>query len=563
MKTKKIVALIVCIGMLASPMVQNVTSADERIKYALPVTSYNTIEETATVTYTLTETPTDTGATLIAAYIHPVSHRILSINASICVDVSEITVAPKQISVTLPNKSSEGGVLHHYLWHALDDVVTIEDFSPSSVGSLNGSLTPGAEQSSATLSWDASVDDWNTSDNIIYNIYDHGYFLGTTPAGTTSHRIDSLRWGGKYLFEVAASDEGYAESVRESIEVVAKRTHTSELTSEDCHIPGDSAVEILNALAASSYEVNYVGKKNKSTYHDYTYMPDIGGLPCISSSRKVTSGLPTTDSTRHAFGFNPSFVTDANNYIATSVDSNNNGLKDAKFAVELEYYDKTGPTSFNFEVVTPGANAGESTWKGVAAGTHATTQTNSWQTLRTYVTIEGGIFPDGRDYGVHMRIHTNRSNGSNGLELEIRKFTIMPLDDYNAIPGVRDAWLDVQQAAIGRGLKVNNPTDTTLNDGRYGILANDTTGLSVSLVESGGTLVNATEIEVMYYVPENTNVDTFTIHNAEVPITAKGKWQKAKVMRNNADWSTDRSIVISGGVYVNNVRIVEALSELQ
>ena len=142
------------------------TIAAERVMFETPqVDSDGT---TTTVTYSFTNLPEGKSATLVTMYVDKETEKILAINAATCEDVS--LLEDSKISVTLADKSEEGGVLRHYLWTSNGSIASLANYAP--ISPIN--VIAGAEGNVADLSWEASDDDYDDPEELTYNVYNDG-----------------------------------------------------------------------------------------------------------------------------------------------------------------------------------------------------------------------------------------------------------------------------------------------------------------------------------------------------------------------------------------------------
>ena len=124
-----------------------------------------------TVTYRLTSAPEGKKAVLVATYVDPDTEEILAINSAEFSDVSQ--VENRRLTVTLPDKTAQGGVLRHYLWESLTDVAPLGNYSPAAPDGITAEIS-GA---SVALSWNNPQDDFDLSTDLTYGIYDSGMLL--------------------------------------------------------------------------------------------------------------------------------------------------------------------------------------------------------------------------------------------------------------------------------------------------------------------------------------------------------------------------------------------------
>ena len=105
----------------------SVSAADERV--VIGEINVETDGTVATVTAELLSKPAGKSAVLIAAYTDPDSGKILSVNVQSCEDVS--LLAEDELSVTLDDKTEDGGVLSYNVWDSLGGNMSLLNNAPS------------------------------------------------------------------------------------------------------------------------------------------------------------------------------------------------------------------------------------------------------------------------------------------------------------------------------------------------------------------------------------------------------------------------------------------------
>lgn len=513
MKVKRLITMIIALIMTVSC---THGAFAERIKFTEPEIS--SAEDVTTVTYTLTEMPAGEGATLIAAYIERESGNILSINSVTSEDVS--LLEDGKITLTLADKSAEGGVLKHWLWTNLNSVISLNDGAPDKVAEVKAIPDASSPSSKINLSWNASEDDWDAAEDLKYNVYDMGIPIAEG-VSQKAFSAEKLKWGSKYAFEVESVDSSGKVSERNSGGMVETIYPNSLLTT-------DTITSTDNNLIFTSQAWQEAPEAPGSAAWYYCYKDAVmDNLPCVATS--VRKGLGTY----HSVKFSDELLADLRG--------------DGEFIFEIEYL-STGNGYMTLELYQTenGADKNENFKFDIV-------NDGKWNVLTKKVTVTNDFQAEGRkghNYS-HLRFVGGNSVATSVEPFYIRRITIMPVDEYIASNPTRDAYLDVQASTVSNGLGISDGATPQVVDGVYGIEAN---GLTVNAA-SNVTVGEATGIEIMYYAPEG--VENFTVNGETINVTESGKWQKARIDLEGG--LSGASIVIDGGVYINNIRLINGL----
>lgn len=511
MKLKRLIATLTA---LITVMVFTMSASAERVKFSSPEIS--SADGVTTVTYTLTETPVGEKATLIAMYVDSENGNILSVNSESCEDVS--LLEDGKISITVQDKSAEGGILKHYLWKDLSDIIWIKDFAPSpakNVKALRDSENPGTK---INLSWNASEDDWDDKEELKYNVYEMGLLVEENLTGTT-YNAENLPWGTKFDFEVETIDKSGNISERTSGAKTETIIPYSIFTT-------DEKASTDSNLIFTSLPYESAGDAGASTYYMYTD-ETVDNIPCVATS--IRSNIGTYHSVRvsQSLASRLTAGTDVVFEIEYWSDTNNQ--------LTLEMYGTNGGTAANASFRVPIKNDGK--WNVVTQKVK----------LRYDFELEGR---KGHNYS-HIRFRGGNDTATSRVPFYIRRITLIPFSEYEAMNPQRAAYLDVQEGIIHNGLAFSETAEIENVDGSYCVKAESLTVQT----ESGVSTADATAIEVIYYAPEG--VQDFTINGVNTAVTKNGCWQKARVALDGGLSGT--SFVIDGGVYVDSIKLINGL----
>ena len=268
-------AMLICLNLQSLP-------AFARVQYD----DVNIVTESSgtTVTYELSNTPEGESAALVAALVNVMTDEIIEINWTVCEDVSLLTGEPKTISVALTGVESGNVKLRHYLWNDLSNMQSLQNFEPSAPEA--GSAI--SEISSVSMNWTAPDDDYDSSSDLTYNIYDDGLLMNNTPVSELEYNALNLAPGAKFNFQIKAIDSEGAES--DASNVMAASTYMSNtLTTRIKPKTDDDPV----GESSKDGNVSYAPKVSVGDTTYYTYKQDnVNGLNCLSTTvvYQATSG---------------------------------------------------------------------------------------------------------------------------------------------------------------------------------------------------------------------------------------------------------------------------------
>ena len=514
MKFRKLIASLTALTTIAA-FSQSVSA--ERIKISNP--EILSEDGTTTITYTLTEAPEGEGATLIAMYVDSENGNILSVNSERCEDVSLLTDG--KLSISVPDKSNEGAVLKHYLWKDLSDVTWIKDFAPSTAKNVKAIPNNANPATKIDLLWNAADDDWDNSSDLKYNIYDMGLLVEENVSGT-SYNAENLSWGTKFNFEVEAIDTSGNVSER-SVGTDAQTIIPYSISTSDEIASTDSN------LIFSSIPFVSAGDAGASTYYDYEE-ETVDNIPCVATSLRSGQG------TFHSIRVSPGYAS----VLKAGTD----------VVFELEYWSDTNSQIYVQFYGTNNGTTADSTYRMPIKNN------GKWNVMTQKVTLRNDFEIDGRknhNYS-HIRFRGGGDTATSAIPFYVRRITLIPLSEYEAMNPERAAYLDVQGGVIHNGLEFAQTPEIEKIDESYYVKAENLAVQTTSEVSAE----NATGIEVIYYAPED--VESFTINGTVVNVTKNGCPQKARVMLDGG--LATSSFVIDGGVYVDSIKLLNGLPEL-
>ncbi|MBE7032759.1 MAG: fibronectin type III domain-containing protein [Ruminococcaceae bacterium] len=535
MRTRKICVIMLAIVMLLSSY--TVMADTERIQFG--EATVQTVEGVTTVTVPLVTKPAGKGATLIAAYMHPDTGRILSINATPCADVS--LLSENSISVSLEDKSSDGGVLSCYVWDSLSGNMSLLNASPAAPEDL----TAGEESiSTAKLTWEAPLDDYDESEDLTYNIYDEGMLIKEDCA-SLEYTAGDLVWGTDYNFEVRAVDTDGAESVATEVSATTTMKNTVVSTSESVTTTGGN-YEILTSSDGNLIFEAYTKDASKNFSCEKTTE---SGLDCYKTVFRSSNNSPTG----LAYYFKDSYYSEIENA--------------DRLVCELTYFDEgTGDINLTLTIVSAEETdkSDATKWKTPNSYVMATrNNTKTWKTVRKEINIEDG----------YVLIKNNNGNGyysvklrpNSGTDLiKVHSFSVIPLYEtaeteeyYTTIKKNAGAYFTADGATITCDMTstAEGKTPETVAE-RGGIKLSSLAGNKFDFTVKDTTLQSGNvKVVISYYAPEEGTEITLGSETKE--ITASKKWQKMCFDVSDIG-SSANYITASEDIYINCVRVVAA-----
>lgn len=513
----------VCMVMLAMILLMSsfVMAADERIKFG--EVSVSSEEGVTTLSVELLTKPAGKSTALVAAYVHPDTGRLLSVNYSICADVS--LLESDSLKVILTDKTDDGGVLSYDIWDSIENGVSLLNSSPS----VPDDLMATAGLSDADISWSAPLDDFDLAENIKYNIYDEGMLIKENCTGL-EFAAENLVWGSEYNFEVRAVDSEGAESESAEVKVNTIIKNTVLTTSEYTQSPEGN--------------LEFTGSETETTRNFYSVKAQAGGLDCYSTTL-TTSANPTGSYLTYRF---------ADDYYA-EVD----GIEG--FVCELTYFDEGEDNiKLEYHYFKEDGSQGDSSSTFLKK-----TNTKTWKTARKIYTLAAGrSFKANDNYGngyFTFRLKTDNDN----VGLKARSFSVFPIydmdgetDEYFAkIKNNAGAYFKVEGASVTCDLESNAEgriIETVADRDCVKLSALPGNSFEFEITDSALQSENV-EVIISYYAEnEKTQI---SLGDVTQPVTANGKWQKMCFKLSDLG-SGINYITANKDLYINSVRVISA-----
>ena len=506
MRLPKIIALMMT-GILAFNICTiNAWAVAEKVTFG--VMSAETVGGNTTVTVPVQSVISPINLCLIAAYFDE-NGKILSINSS----MNAIDTVGDTLEVTLTDKSSEGGTLRYFIWDSLSGQIPFRNGAPASPGSVE---VTGKTRASATLSWGAAEDDYNSVET--YNIYDEGILIAEG-IGSTQKTVNNLLWGTQYSLEVKAVDEEGAESLYGTEAVFETESIMTSVT---------EGVSIQN-----SPDLNFQGKLGNNYWLGTYIETSAAGLDCVANTKRVYNSTPTY----LCFAFTPEMLTELGNerdfvLELTYFDDNTNYIM-----LEYKYFDATGAETT--ERLTGPRKTGTGTWKVArmnvtlaGAPTASTAKNDGAYTFRFCENTDGGTRNeigniDGYDIG--LRVH---------------RFSAMPKSEYSP----KNAYFKADKVnfTCNMNAQAQQLTLETI-EGRDAV---KTSQFDFTVTDTAVTGGADAYVELNYFAPEQNTSITL---GGETVTANPGKWQKVRF--NPANVGTG-SIVANSDIYIHSVYVV-------
>ncbi len=506
MKFSKLAAIMTA-GVLAFNICAMSVSANEKITFGEMVAETN--DGTTTVTVTADKVSAGQDVCLVAAYFDE-SGKILSIGSS----VNSLATDGDTLTVSLTDKSAEGGELRYFLWDSLAGQIPLRNGAPASPENV---VVTETTFSSASLSWDAAEDDYNSAQT--YNIYDEGILLAEG-VSTTEKTVDGLLWGTKYNFEVKAVDEEGAESAYGT---------TTPFFTESIMTSVTEGSKIEN-----SSEFVFQGKMGNDYWLGTYIETSAAGLPCVANTTRVYSSTPTY----LCFAYTPEKLAELS------------GVKD--YVLELTYFDD----NINYIMIEyKYLDAAGAEKQGKITGPQKT-GTNTWKVARMNVTLAGSPTAStaNHDGAYTFRFYENIS-GTTGnvigsvdgydIGLRVHRLSAMPKSEYSP----KNAYFVAEKVNFACNMDAVDMqllTSETVDD-RRAIKTNRFEATVTDTIVTGGS---NKYIEVNYYAPEEGTIISVGDDVREV---VSDRWQKVVF---NSDDVSDIVIEANKEIYIHSVRLV-------
>lgn len=509
------------------------------ITFAEPKTQ--TDGKNATVTYTLTSLPEGKKAVLVAAYVNPETEKILAINSSECDDVSLLT--DRKISVSLPDKTAEGGVLRHYLFESLKNVAPLGNFAPAPPKLLSAE-TLGT---STTLKWNKTYDDYDNADDLTYGIYDSG-MLKKDGICELSGTVSGLILGEEYSLSVAAEDTMEAVSnLSEEKQVVIEKPNTL--------IAGTQGVGTSNPQISDDGHLMFVGGVDVKGYFN-AYEPSVAlGLTCYKTTEKLNDAGEVIPElfTRVPFRVDPNY---ANTLKSKGI---------SKVGLEITYFDSSELKGSYLDIyMSYGKTEASTKVDAYAAADYIpVTGTNTWKRYLVAFDLNGGWFAPNETNitrgNPHIEIFSAKGTTGGDRDICVGKtlihsVTLLPIDDFNEYKEASGAYLTANEGAV---VSLNLTSDiggkyeengVTKHAGRFGADISKNTSVSFKLEDTSLVSMEGSVV-VFCYAEKETNVTL----GGETLIHSGNGWQKLKF--NQSPIIKNYTLTADGDISINSVRI--------
>ena len=508
-------AMLVFIGTIG------VSAADERV--SIGEITVETTDGVTTVSAEVLSKPEGKSAVLVAAYMDPETGKILSVNAEMCADVS--LLEGDALTVTLDDKTEEGGVLSYNVWDSLAGNMSLLNNSPTAPTGL----IAASGVSDATISWEGALDDYDTTDAITYNVYDDGLLIAEN-SSSLEYTAEKLASGTSYNFEVCAVDTEGKES--EVGEIATTTDYKNAALTHDEYTQSPDGNLVFTGTLTEQNRNFYVTKGHES------------GLDCFWSRYRIVNDVQSQAFLTYRFSDDYFEQTQGATHIA----------------YEFTYFDE-GTSVLSFEAYVMGSNGKmQARYLDISK-----TNTNSWRTVRKVYPLRAG------DYFAY---NDNVGNGSYNFRIscadwkttgiKIRDFKVYPIFDES---GKTDEFYTLKKNA-GAYITADGGTiicDLTSNAaGLTPEQFGDRTGIKLSEMSDGAASFKLTDSAVMagnvkvyvtYYAP--TDDATITFNGEEKPVTASGKWQKMCFDAANLGSKT-YTITSNEDIAINAIRVITA-----
>ncbi len=550
MKLRKIglyiLALILCMQCFV-PMV-----SAQREKVTFEVLPPSTSGGETTVTILALSVPQTTDVTLVAAYIKE-DGQILSIN----VTESEFTSAGDEISVTVQDKTADGGIFQYYVWDSLSSMAPLRNGAPAAPTTAE---TADNTYTTTDISWDSALDDYD--DELTYNVYDEGMLVksGLTEKET---QIDGLYAGETYNFEVTAADTDGLESA----DYVICEVNTDKLP--EVVTAGENTINIVDATeAVAPNPLNLIYVDADTVRSDPAHQPSkesyalskIDVMEGVECRRNDT--IRSTDNSFLSFRFND----EMKEYIKAECEQTEDHKID--MVLEFTYLDNHGSASTkeHIQLLSYISKYSGSAWGNPAADypsvlSNSYTGTGEWKTIRKAFKLNG-YYVDNTSGNQYFNIRMI-NNTNNAHHISMYRLAIYPKSLYNPTDAYFKADVlpvDVENENntentvprplinLGMNFDAEGATNPVVKDGKGAVKASEFT----FRVTDSNLINQSTFVEVNYFAAED---DTLTIAGTSVAVKG-GKWQKVRVNLASLE-NSDYTIQTASGndIYIHSVRV--------
>ncbi len=527
-----------------------------------PDVTVTTDENGTHVTYRLNNIPESEGAVLIAALVSTATGDVKEINWAACEDLASLPGDPKEISVSLTGTENDTVKLRCYICDSLGNLRSLKDYAPAEPDLK----TVTAEIDTADVAWAAPDDDYDTSSELRYNIYDDGLLINEEPISGLSYSAQNLLPGADYHFTVKALDSRNNES------------NVSNMIKGSTYMPSTITTRIKpkeddEAAGTPSKDGNlvYGALPSVNDFSYFYYKQDkTGGLNCLSSTAFYQSTATGT----------PNYVRGIS-YLAFKLNNPVNA-DNVTYAYELTYYDQAeGNSTLDMSYyMTRGSGY---------ANRIRLTNDNAWKTVKGTFTAAKPLAQQGDKSIPGSQILFMNSGSWNsdweedrntaGLTKEhlydgnytkIYRLTLIPLVDgtdetYNNYKKLAGASLTIENPAPGEAATIISGLDSNAKgfnsdsedkkliqkDGRLAVALKDLNDSFKFTVTDEAVSGKAGNIEICCFAEKETTV---RLSDGSLKTIPANTWTKIRFAQSSVS-DSEYSITADNDLYVSSLRV--------
>ena len=552
MKKSIIVTTILALSMAASS-----GSASARVRFGNREVTNDGAN--TTISYAINEADAGESVLLVASYIEKETGKILSLGTANVVDAS----AQDSVSVTLADKTAEGGILQCYLLDNKNTVVPVENFAPLAPASGALQITASEEiphwKNSVSFDWSAATDDdYDSPADFKYNLYDDGKLIAEDMSGTSA-TVKNLIPGTEYHLGVAAKDTDGAVSKEDSFDSFKVEMPNTVVTTD----PTDIWSDHMFVDAQVGHNVIFAGVADDGAQMTRGVVNYVGGMPCFVARQFDRNPEGTWQYN------NPGFVTYRFSDAALEV-YEGRGVKD--YTYEFVYFDNS-PVHGTIDL-----------WNSVYCELDSTKEIelkgdNVWKVGRGTFSLGDTPFSNVRaqigNIGLnlfHFRFkHSAGAVTGDGNEVNAYSFTCMPTSEFEEYARLRGADLTIiEETETEDGITTVTDAATVICglesnaaglskemgkiydvEGRSAIKTDDLSNdLLTFKVNDTNILGNAGEIVIACYSETETTVAIGEVSQ----VLPANKWCKLTFAQDTVSSDTYK-VRTSSPIYVSTVRI--------
>lgn len=499
---KKIIALTTVIVLTLAAMSFTAYGAAQKVLFErLDADAVDYVKVKAT-----NNTGADATVCIIATYIDA-DDKIIAVNTS---DIVSLTDGQSETITVLIEDKSDMATLRYYTWDKIVRRTPLENAAPVPSTEIS---SPSQTYSTVDLEWNVADDDYKGV--VSYNVYNGGSFVGSTDT-TTFTDVNRARGENNSYTVKSVDDEGLESKDAIEIDVFAQNIPNAicggtDVKADDRYTESEDKFGFI-----TDGDVMYIIDTNTS-HAGNTIATQADGLDCRMTCIPKNYGGTRASRTYHPYKFSEDYAAEI--------------AADRKFTFILTYFDDvTGNITATFLGDTGNQAAVLATMEG----------TNQWKTAIMSATIN-------LDFST---LSTNDGNSRarifiNGPceEFKMYSLAVLPTAKYNAL--LKEASgkfignvTETQEGTfLNGGINFTDKLDgitKTSKDNRCcasvpgGVELE--CGFSDIITGNGVTPVKGANvnIEVDYYTDGDEIVLTYNDGTeVSVPVTEKGKWQKA------------------------------------